>query len=47
MSAKGLTSRTREIWIEGERIKEVGITVFEQVKFVMKGGAVVKDMLAH
>lgn len=44
---KGAYVENAGIWIEGERIKEVGITVLEQVKFVMKGGAVVKGMLAH
>lgn len=33
------------IAVEGDPLSD--ITVLEQVKFVMKGGAVVKDMLAH
>lgn len=33
------------IAVEGDPLSD--ITVLEQVKFVMNGGAVVKDMLAH
>lgn len=33
------------IAVEGDPLSD--ITVLEQVKFVMKGGALVKDMLAH